>query len=150
MIYTIEKAKLVTEQLRKFTTAYTHHVVGQFANIEYWIDEVQVALKAIDEYGKRFTNIRDAQQAWIDAHGTKVYDYCPMCGGKCELSDGTPKPPIRTSSTDLKEARKALVDVTYYFLIRCFKIALLDQTELEKLCAKIGTSIDPFDLEIRE
>ena len=83
MIYTIEKAKLVTEQLRKFTTAYTHHVVGQFANIEYWIDEVQVALKAIDEYGKRFTNIRDAQQAWIDAHGTKVYDYCPMCGGKC-------------------------------------------------------------------
>jgi hypothetical protein len=35
MIYTIEKANLISEQLRKFTTGYTHHVVGQFSNIEF-------------------------------------------------------------------------------------------------------------------
>lgn len=28
MIYTIEKANMVAEQLRRFTSGYAHHVVG--------------------------------------------------------------------------------------------------------------------------
>lgn len=50
MIYTIEKADLVTAQLRKFATDYSHHVVGQFANVDFWLQEVIDAQKIIDTY----------------------------------------------------------------------------------------------------
>jgi len=149
MIYTIEKATLLANQLKKFTTSYTHHLVGQFANIDFWLDEVQVALKTIDEYKKRFTNIRDAQKEWVKKHGTKVPGgYCSDCGGKCEFDDGPspPSPPVRTSHTDLDAAYSSLSDATYEFLLRCFRAGLLDQTSLEKMCKRAGTSLEPSDL----
>jgi hypothetical protein len=104
MIYTIEKANLISEQLKRFTNGYAHHVAGQFANIGFWLHEVQESLKTIDEYNKRFLNIRDAQKQWVDSHGTVVYDYCPQCGGKWEFGDENraPLPPVRVSSNDLK------------------------------------------------
>ncbi|HET9279481.1 MAG TPA: hypothetical protein VFN95_14900, partial [Flavitalea sp.] len=112
MIYTIEKANLISEQLRRFTNGYAHHVAGQFANIDFWLHEVQESIKTVDEYNKRFNNIRDGQKKWVESHGTIVYDYCPHCGGKCELNDGNRKPPLpeRVSSNELLATRKELVD----------------------------------------
>jgi len=147
MIYTIEKANLISEQLRKFTSGYAHHVAGQFANIDFWLHEVKESIKTIDEYNKRFNNIRDEQKKWVDSHGTKVYGYCHICGGKCELADGNPSPPLRMSHNELKEARKQLVDSTYFFLLRCYRIRLLNKNILEAKCKEIGTSIDLSDLE---
>ena len=147
MIYTIEKANLISNQLRRFTTGYAHHVAGQFANIDFWLHEVQESIKTIDEYSKRFNNMRDVQKRWVDAHGTVVYDYCPICGGKCEFSDGIPPPPLRTSSNELNAARKELIDSTYFFLLRCYRMSLLNRSNLEAKCNEIGTSIDPSDLE---
>lgn len=149
MIYTIRKANSVSEQLRKFTTGYAHHVAGQFANIGFWIAEVKVSLKTIDEYNKRFISMRDGQKKWVDFHGTVVFEFCPYCGGKCELSNGKPAPPIRTSSQDLKEARRKLVDSIYYFLLRCFQLKLLDVNTLKNLCDDIGISIELSDIERR-
>jgi hypothetical protein len=148
MIYTIEKATLLTNQLRKFTTSYTHLLVGQFANIEFWLDEIQGALKTIDEYKNRYTNRRDAQKEWVDNHGTKVPDYCAECGGKCEFDDGPspPSPPVRTSHTDLDAAYSNLSDAAYEFLLRCFRAGFLDQPSLENMCKRAGTSLDPSDL----
>ncbi len=148
MIYTIEKANLVAEQLRKLTSGFAHHVAGQFANIDFWLHEVQASIKTIDEYNKRFNNIREGQKNWVDAHGTIVYDYCQICGGKCELGNGKPPPPlVRVASNDLKEARKELVDSTYFFLLRCYRMSLLNKKMLETKCEEIGTSIDLSDLE---
>ena len=147
MIYTIEKANLISELLRKFTSGYAHHVAGQFSNIDFWMHEVQESIKIIDEYNKRFNKIRDAQKEWVESHGTVVYDYCPHCGGKCQLSNGTPSPPTRTSANDLKESRKELVDAAYYFLLRCYRMKLLDKKQLEIKCNQIGTSIELSDIE---
>jgi hypothetical protein len=150
MIYTIEKANLISEQLSRFTTGYAHHVAGQFANIDFWLHEVQESIKTIDEYKKRFNNIRDAQQKWVTGHGTAVYDYCPICGGKCEFSDGTgtPPPPVRTSGDELNAARKELIDSTYFFLLRCYRMNLLNESDLETKCSEMGIrSIDPSDLK---
>ena len=147
MIYTIEKANLISEQLRRFTHSYAHYVAAQFANIDFWLHEVQESLKTIDEYYKRFNNIREAQEKWVASHGTIVFDYCPICGGKCELSDGRiPSPPVRVSSSELKATRKELVDSTYFFLLRCYRMRLLNDTTLETKCEEIGISIDPLDL----
>ncbi len=147
MIYTIEKANLISKHLRRFTSGYAHHVAGQFANIDFWLHEVQQSIKTIDEYNKRFNNIRDEQKKWVDSHGTVVCDYCPICGGKCELSNGNPSPPVRVSSNELKATRKELVDSTYFFLLRCYRMRLLNKNILEKKCKEIGTSIDPSELE---
>lgn len=57
MIYTIEKANLVSEQLRKFTDSYAYMVAGQYANIDFWINETISAIQAIDEHNNRFNNM---------------------------------------------------------------------------------------------
>jgi len=147
MIYTIEKANMIAEQLRRFTSGYGHHVVGQFANVDFWLNEVKEAQRVIDQYNARFNNMRDTQKEWVENHGTIVYDYCSYCGGKCELSDGAPAPPRRTSSSDTDEARRQLVDTAYYFLTRCYRMELLNEEALKQKCDFIGTSIDPNDLK---
>lgn len=147
MIYTIEKANMITEQLKRFTTGYAHHVVGQFANIDFWLHEVNEAKNTIDAYGTRFKTMKKAQEVWIDNHDTEVYDYCPYCNGKCELSNGTPAPPKRTSSSDLDSAKRELTDAAYYFLMRCYRMGLLTKETLQQKCDFINTSIDPDDLK---
>jgi hypothetical protein len=69
MSYTIEKALLLANQLEKFTTSYAQHLVGQFANLDFWLSEMQEALKAIDGYHHRFQNLRKAQKDWVKNHG---------------------------------------------------------------------------------
>jgi hypothetical protein len=147
MIYTIEKANLITEQLRKFTSGYTHQTAGHFANIDFWIHEVIEALKTIDNYKSRFENLYNAQKKWVEAHGTIVYDYCPFCKGRCEFSDGKPTLPTLKFKNEMKDARKNLVDTAYYFLVRSYKIGLLTREELKNMCDSIGTSIEPTDLK---
>ena len=87
MIYTFEKSDLITKQLRKFTTAYTHHVVGQYANIDFWINEVVTSLKAIDGHKKRFDKLYTAQKEWTEDHGTVIHEYCFICNGRCSCTN---------------------------------------------------------------
>lgn len=49
MIYTIQRAKLIAEQLRKFSNSNSSMVVGQFTNLNFWMAEVKSTLKAIDQ-----------------------------------------------------------------------------------------------------
>jgi hypothetical protein len=147
MIYTIEKAKMVSDQLRKFTSGYAHHVYGQYANIDFWFHEVIEAIKTIDEYPERFLKICDAQKYWVKLHNTKAYKYCPHCGGKCEFDDGTPSDPAPTSDRVLQETKRDLVNNTYYFLARCYRMGLLDDKRLKERCDLLGTGIDPGDLK---
>lgn len=150
MIYTIEKAILVTEQLRKFTDSNDYMVAGQFANINFWIDEVASAIKALDEHNSRFNTMYETQKNWIEEHNTKIPDYCFICNGICELSVEhyvKPELPKRRFKNEKKEARKKLVDSGYYFLIRCFNMELLNKEEINDFCDKIGTSIDSYDIK---
>ena len=66
MIYTVERANLISKQLRKFTDSYAHMVAGQFANIDFWIDEVINSVRAIDEHSMRFEKMCEAQIKWIE------------------------------------------------------------------------------------
>lgn len=151
MIYTVEKAELLSEQLRKFTTGYAHQLAGQFANLEFWLREVESALTAIDEHNERFEKLKDGQQEWVDEHNTRVHTekYCGLCGGICEFSDGKPKRPAPArlkSSTEKAASRRKLVDTTYTLLTRYYRMRLLSQDDLKANCDRIGTSIDPGDL----
>lgn len=151
MIYTVEKAELLSEQLRKFTTGCAHHLAGQFANLDFWLGEVESALTAIDEHKQRFEELKDGQTEWVNSHNTLVHtdNYCGLCGGICEFSNGIPKPPRAPrlkSSTEKAASRRKLVDNMYALLTRYYRMGLLSQDDLEGNCDRIGTSIDPRDL----
>ncbi len=147
LIYTVEKATLLTSQLQRFSTGYAHHVAGQYASVEFWLLEVESALRALDEYNSRFNRMRNAQQAWVDVHGMVTHAYCPICCGRCEFSDGVPAPPIRTANGVLQETRRALSDAGYEFLLRCYRQGLVEEKELKLLCNRMGSGFDPSDLE---
>ena len=147
MAYSIDQASAVATQLEKFATSYAHHLVGQFANMQFWLDEANHALKVIDDYSRRFDLMREAQRTWIKAHGTVVSGFCPHCGGKCEFDPRTPEPPTRLPSREMDEARRRLKDASYHFLLRCYRTGLLDEAALKTGCAYVGTSIDPADLK---
>jgi len=144
MIYTIEKAHLISEHLKRFTTGHAHYVAGQFANIDFWLQEVKDALKTIDGYNKRFNSMRDVHNKWIestepyeDKEAIESYEALPIHRA----------PLVRVSHNELEAARKDLTDATYFFLLRCYRMRLLDKNTLEIKCNEIGTSIDPSDLE---
>ena len=151
MIYTVEKAILISRQLRKFTDSYAHMVAGQYANIDFWMDEVISALKAIDEHNSRFEKMRDAQEDWIEEKNTRIPNYCHICEGVCEFDDKhnrKPELPKQRANNEKKRARKELVDSAYYFLTRCYRMGIISSKELKIKCDAIGTSIDPQHLEI--
>lgn len=150
MIYTIERAKLITDQLRKFADSYAYMVAGQFANIDFWIDETLNSIRAIDQHNVRFEKMCEAQKEWIEEKNVRVPDYCYICNGICELSEQHYKKPElhkQRAKNEKKEARKKLVNSAYYFLVRCFKIGLLNEEELKGYCNQIGTSVDLDDLK---
>ena len=150
MIYTVEKANLITKQLNKFKDNYAFMVAGQFANIEFWINEVETAITAIDEHNIRFTKMYDAQEKWIDEKNVRIPDYCYICNGICELSNEhykKPELPKQKSTNDKNDSRKDLINAMYYFLVRCLKLELLNEELFKEYCNRIGTSIDPNDLK---
>lgn len=150
-IYTVERAELLAEQLRRFHHGRAHHLAGQFTNLDFWITEVESALSTLDGHTDRFERLRGAQAAWVEGHKTQVpvHGFCGICGGKCEFDDGntqTPRPPKRLATSEKTEARRALIDATYHLLTRFFRMGLLDEADIRANCDRIGTSIDPADL----
>ena len=147
MAYTTERADALAQLLEKFSTAYAHHVAAQFANMEFWLDEVLHVLAVIDDYPRRFARLRDAQAAWVTAHGTMVSGYCRACRGKCEFDPQPPMPPIRIDHKEFDAARRQLRDGAYHFLLRCHRMGLMDASALKTACERVGTSVDVADLE---
>ena len=145
MVYSIDRANLLSAQLEKFTTSFAHHIVGQFANVDFWLEEAKHALAVLADYQRRFARMRDAQAAWVQAHQTVVSSFCPHCGGKCEFDPRGPPPPARIPSLELAEARRRLRDAVYGFLLRSHRVGLLDEAALVAACEQVGTSVDVRD-----
>ena len=148
MAYTIEHANQVASQLERFTTAFAHQVVGQFANLAFWLDEVEHAVAVIDAYPSRFAAMELAQHEWVAKHDTVVGSFCRHCGGKCELAPGMspPNAPRRIDARQMAEAKRRVKDATYRFLLRGYRTKLLDRSALIAACERIGTSVDFADL----
>ncbi|WP_394840733.1 hypothetical protein LZC95_27125 [Pendulispora brunnea] len=149
MIYTLEQATRVASQLEKLATYNVHQLAGQFPNLDFWLGEAIHALQIIDDYPRRFKLLRDAQERWVNEHGTIVSEYCPICGGKCEFGPMRPSPPTRTPSTELDAARRSVRDGAYHLLLRLHRVGWIDKERLMVECERVGTSVDLADLEPR-
>lgn len=150
MIYTVQKVKLIANQLRKFSDADSWIIVGQFANFKFWLNEVNSALRTLNEHNMRFDKMYESQKEFLESHSIEIPDNCPICQGICELGTGKRKAnlPKRSAETkkDKTESRKELIDSTYFFLRRCYKLQLIDEKEFRNKCNEIGTSVDLNDL----
>ncbi|GAA4773812.1 MULTISPECIES: hypothetical protein [Flavobacterium] len=147
MIYTIEKANLIIEQLAKFKSIPSYKLSGHFANFGFWEVEVKSALKAIDEHYERFKIMSNGQLNYIDNHGEPIHDYFNICDGVCEFSTGRPILPKRIVNSELKEKRIELLNSYYGLLVRSFNSKIIDKDQLQKFCFDVNISIDVNDLK---
>ena len=148
MAYIIERADSVASMLNKFTHSHAYQVAGQYANIEFWISETRQALASLSEYDNRFDRMVLAQREWIKSHDVVAGSYCLMCEGQCKFGSG-PQPPGKPKQIPLRdrnEASQNLKDAFYFFIVRCFRMHLVDERSLRKMCCLVGTSIEPRDL----
>lgn len=148
MAFIIDRANAVAAMLEKFTTAFAYQVAGQYANIEFWTSETCHALNSLAEYQSRFERLAAAQRDWIDAHKVVVGTYCPMCGGRCEFNPHLkcPTPPTKIPSRDRDIATRRLKDAFYFFILRCYRMNLIDEQSLRDVCARVATSVEASDL----
>jgi len=145
--YTIEQAAVLADQLERLATSGVHQIAGQFANLEFWLTEAVHVLATIDDYPRRFRQLRDAQAAWVTAHGTEVLGYCAVCDGRCELGPRTPAALTRISSDELDLARRGVRRGCYRLLLRCHRARLLAEPALRTACDRIGVVLEREDLD---
>ena len=100
----------------------------------------------IDDYPRRFDLLRDRQQRWVAAHGARVPDFCPHCGGACEFGPQPPRPAARIAAVDLAAARQGVKDATYRLLLRLHRARWIDEALLRSSCARVGASVNQADL----
>jgi len=146
MSYSIQKAKLVADQIERLATQNPYQLAGQAANFDFWSAEALQALRAIADYNKRFKRMREAQRAWIEAHGSVAYEHCEMCGGACELADGTPPQPRRIPSNLLDDAAAAVRQALRRYTLRLFRMHLLEEEDVWSLDEKADLHVEPEDL----
>ena len=148
MAFIIDRADEVASMLKKFTNAHAYQVAGQYANIEFWISETLHALESLADYDNRFNRLFEAQRDWVESHSVVVGSYCRMCGGQCELGPGLepPRGPRQIPSKGRNDAAQRLKDAFYFFIVRCFRMNLIDEPSLRDLCSRVGTSVEARDL----
>lgn len=144
MAYSSDIARILTDQISKFATLNRHQLVGQVANLDFWIAEVQHSLDVIDGYNRRFEQMKAAEMKHISERGTVEFCLDDPCCTQMRSS-----PPRRVPSKELGEARRHLCDATYRFLMRCFHEQLIDESTLRRTCEGLDIGIEISDLRGR-
>ena len=146
MSYSIAKATVIAEQLRRLSTQHAHQLAGHVSNLAFWMAEAQAAVVVIQDYPARFRRLRDAQVAWVRSRDTKVPFYCPLCEGECEFSPATPQGPHRIPSEQLAAARAEVRQAAAQFLLRLLRSGMIALSELERYRDELELPIEPEDL----
>jgi hypothetical protein len=140
MSFSVNMAKVVTDQLARFVTLNRHQLAGHVANLDFWVAQARHALAVIDGYQDRFRRLKVAQDKYVAAHEITIPSRLdPDIKGR-------PASPSRVPDASLREARRSLVDATYGFLLRLYRDRLISESQLRNLCGDLGIGIDPVDV----
>jgi len=139
--YSSEIAKVLAGQVAKFVTLNRHQLAGHLANLDFWLAEVRHCLEVLDGYGPRFERLKAAQREHVKQFGTEEFDLRDPCCIK-----GRAASPKRAPDSELWDARQALCDATYRFLLRCFREKLIEEAKLRQACVSLGIGVEPNDL----
>jgi hypothetical protein len=121
-------AKVVADQLERFVTLNRHQLAGHVANLDFWPAQARHALDVIDGY------------QYVARHQTRVSSpFDPDVTGPPEL-------PRRLPDGSLRDARRAVADAAYRFLVRLCNDGLIFVAELRSRSAGLGLGVEASDL----
>jgi hypothetical protein len=146
MSYSIAKATLIADQLKRLATQHPHQVAGQLSNLPFWMAEAAAAIAVIKDYPARFRKLRDAQVAWVRSRDVRVPFHCPVCQGECEFSPATPELPHRIPSEELTAAHDEVRRAAARLLLRFYRSGLMIPSELQHYASDLELPIEPEDL----
>lgn len=140
--YVIEISNSLSETLKKLATLNHHQLAGHVANLSFWTEEVQHSLRVIDGCHLRFETMKAAQKKHARDHHTLAFSLANR------HDQGNPVPsPKPVPDAQLKEARRALCEAFYKFIVRCHNAAILDERVVRHAAAPVGIGIGPQDLK---
>ena len=144
MSFSENVAKVVADQLARFVTLNRHQLAGHVANLDFWVAQARHALEVIDGYQERFRRLKNGQAAYVTEHQTTTW-----LPSDPDIK-GPPDPPRRVADASLREARRAVVDAAYGFLVRLFQDGLIPESQLRAVCGSLGIGIEPTDLRRKQ
>ncbi len=140
MSYSEAVARTVADQLARFVTLNRHQLAGHAANLDFWVGEARHALAVLDGYQERFRRLRSGQADYVAANQVTAPSPCDA-----DIR-AKPDPPRRVPDADVREARRAVADALYHFLVRLYRDGLIDESRLRGICGELGVGIEAADL----
>ena len=150
MSYSTDRAERLAETLERFTSLNVYQLVGHVPNLEFWLTEAEGVMGILDGYGARFREMHRAQEGWVKAHHVRVTPFCPICDGGCEFGPRRPPPPRRVPNAQIDDARHTLREALRRFLLRLYRLHMLDRGAAIEAADRIGTGFEPDELEREE
>lgn len=144
MSYSTDRADLLASALSRMASLHAHQLAGQAANLDFWVQEVRAALQALDEYPHRFRRLLEAQLSWVETNRTSIV-HCPICRAPCELGPTKPSKPRRVPSSAIERSRGQLRKEMRHFLLRFFRLGVLDEQAVRERCDVLEIPLEPED-----
>jgi hypothetical protein len=137
MAYSIEMAERLTEQLERFVSSNRYQLVGQAANLGFWIKETLHCLSVLDGYDDRFHQLKESQSEYIKSHKTTSFEFFDPC---CTRKDVMP--PRRVDKSDFTRARIKLLGAAERMLRRCHKESFVEIKSLVKFAMSLDIDVN--------
>ncbi len=115
MSYLSDVTNPLVKSLRHFAALPAHQLAGHAANFDFWRSEVEHRRKLIETYRQRFRRLRDAEQAYGQAHG-----FNPQPQDEWGVPEDS-APPLRASTKD-SERQQMLRDLDSAFEAWCRRL----------------------------
>jgi hypothetical protein len=142
MAYSCDLAKLLADQLSRFSTLNRHQLAGQVANLDFWRGEVRHVLDVLDGYPARFAGMRRAQAQYVVEHRTREFDLDDPDARHYEAHTAPPAPLKRVPDAVFREARDGLCRAVDRFLSRCVRERFLDEPTVRRTREALGIRVD--------
>ena len=142
MSFSENMANVVANQLARFITLNRHQLAGHVANLDFWVAQARHALEVIDGYQERFRRLKAGQAEYVASHGTTLSSpFDPDITGPPDL-------PRRVPDGGLRDARRAVADATYRFLVRLCNDGLITESRFRDICGSLDIGVEAADLRV--
>lgn len=149
MAYTTEIAELLAETVGKFESLNSYQLAGHVENLDFWLAEAEHALGSLDGYAKRRDKMEQGQQAYINAHDTRVGSSKDFSLNN-EFGESEPISRVKAergvlTSRVIESSKQAVRDAYYRFVRRSFRAKLISADCAKESLARIGTGWEPHE-----
>ncbi len=103
---------------------------------------MQHCLALIDGHKARFERLKAAEKQYVAERETIRFDLDDPSS-----MQGAVAPAMRWPAKELRDARSALCEAAYRFLLRCYHEGVMDERSLRATCETLHLPVDATDLK---